>query len=250
MSFVCALSCATLGTGCGSGVDQPSVNTLIPADCSDATGAKIVAADVVYLDWSGGRTRIYPDNDMPGLNLALFETPDGGSLADRADEFKNAVRDEVSKILCDMPTDGIHLTSARVGLPKDHTRVCFAQVESPIGGGQIGEGEYDPCNQFNDNDAIIFGEALVNLGGPFAFEEWVSIFSNVTAHEIGHMLGYPHVPRVIYSPSQRPAFVELMMATHTVDEMIAAQRYLSDVENCPSAVAKSNDLAVYSCGHE
>jgi len=236
--------------GCGNNYSPQVLNAMIPADCPNATGAKVAAADVVLLDWSGGMTKIYPSDDLPGLDLSAFETTDGGTLADNADAFKEAVRTEATRILCDMPTDGIHLTNAKTGLPQDHSRVVLAEIVSPLGGSQIGQGEYDPCNELHDNDAIIFGSEILKLGGPYSFDQWVQMFANVTAHEIGHTLGYPHVPRIIYPASQRPAFVELMLATHTVDEMISPQRYLSDVNNCPNtpAVAKTLDVPVFTCG--
>jgi hypothetical protein len=249
--FACAAAVFALAAaGCGNTVSPQMVNALIPADCPDATGAKVAATDVVLLDWSGGVTKIYPNDDLPGLDLTAFETSDGGTLADNDDSFKEDVRAEVTRILCDMPTDGIHITNAKTGLPRDVSRVCFAQIASPLGGSQIGQGEYDPCNELHDNDAIIFGDELLKLGGSYSFDEWVQMFANVTAHEIGHTLGYPHVSRIIYPPSQRPAYVELMLATHTVDEMLDSQRYLSDVNNCPAdqAVAKTIDVPVYTCG--
>ena len=241
---------AALSSGCGTSVGPQAVNAVITADCPDATGAKITAADVVLLEWSGGVTKIYPGDVLPEIDFAAFETSDGGTLAGSAEAFKEAVRTEVTRILCEMPTDGIHVTNSKSVLPRDHTRVVFAKIASPLGGSQIGQGEYDPCNELHDNDAIIFGEEMLKLGGPYSFDEWVQMFANVTAHEIGHMLGYPHVPRVLYPASQRPAYIELMLATHTVDEMLNSQRYQSDIDNCPadSGVAKAIEVAVYSCG--
>jgi hypothetical protein len=241
--------------GCG-GVPNTSTNLLSELAADDCPGAatdKATAADAVLLEWSGGTTRIYPGEQLSGLDLAAFRVTDGGTLAEEADDFKAAVRDEVSRILCDMPTDGIFLTNTKSGLPGRVTTVYFSQMASPMGGSQIGQGEYDPCNLDHDNDAIIFGDEILALGDARPFEEWVVVFANVTAHEIGHMLGYGHVPRVIYPASQRPAFVELMMATHTVPEMTQAQRLISDTTNCPDdhdATASRDRIITLHCSHE
>ena len=243
--------------GCGA---VPNANTQllseIPADdCPGAATDKTTAADAVLLEWSGGTTRIYPGDQFAGLDLGAFLVTDGDTLADETEDFKAAVRDEVSRILCEMPTDGIYLTNSKSGLPGKVTTVYFTQIGSPLGGSQIGQGEYDPCNQNHDNDAIIFGDEILALGDARPFDEWVLVFANVTAHEIGHMLGYGHVPRVIYPASQRPAYVELMMATHTVDEMIQAQRLISDTTNCPddhdtSALTHRDRISTLTCSHE
>jgi hypothetical protein len=243
--------------GCGAvpNTATKSLSDITADDCPGAATDKTTAADAVLLEWSGGTTRIYPGDQLAGLDLGAFLVTDGSTLADEADDFKAAVRDEVSRILCEMPTDGIHLTNSKSGLPGKITTVYFSQMGSPLGGAQIGQGEYDPCNLDHDNDAIIFGDEILALGDARPFDEWVLVFANVTAHEIGHTLGYGHVPRVIYPASQRPAYVELMMATHTVDEMIQAQRLISDTTNCPdnhdaSALTHRDRVTTLHCSHE
>jgi hypothetical protein len=69
------------------------------------------------------------------------------------------------------------------------------------------------------------------------------------------MLGYGHVARVIYPAAQRPEYVELMMATHTVEEMIQAQRLISDTTNCPDdanapATTHRDRITTLTCSHE
>jgi hypothetical protein len=246
----------TILCGCGA-VPNAATNLLVEIAADDCPGAatdKTTAADAILLEWSGGTSRIYPGDPLAGLDLGAFLVTDGTTLADEGEDFKAAVRDEVSRILCDMPTDGIYLTNSKSGLPGKVTTIYFPKSGSPLGGAQIGQGEYDPCNLDHDNDAIIFGDEILALGDARPFDEWVLVFANVAAHEIGHTLGYGHVPRVIYPASPRPAYVELMMATHTVEEMIQAQRLISDTTNCPEdhdASTRSHErITTLHCRHE
>jgi hypothetical protein len=247
---------ALIACGCGAIGNTTYKRNDIPADiCPGAATEKTTAADAILLDWSGGVSRIYPGEQLAGLDLSLFLVTDGTTLLDEADDFKTAVRDEVSRILCDMPTDGVYLTNSKSGLPRQVTTVYLSQFAPPLGGAQIGQGEYDPCNLEHDNQAIIFGDEILALGDERSFDEWVLVLANVTAHEIGHTLGYGHVPRVMVPAAQQPEFVELMMATHTVDEMKRAQRLLSDESNCPDAgdapaPSRRDRTTTLTCSHQ
>ncbi len=231
LTALCALTVA----GCGSGVGDNLFLYALPADsCGGVLGRVRPATDVVLLDWSGGRSDLFDDLQLDPLDLSAFATLDGSTLADDGEAFKDAVIAETATILCDIPGAAVHVTGSKVSLPSDFTTVHIAQVFSPTGGGQIGEGSFDPCNVGHNDAAVIFGEELRRLGGPFTFDEWVLMFANVTAHEIGHTLGLGHVARRPHDASARPLYVELMLATHTVSEMIREQRYLASESNCPS----------------
>jgi hypothetical protein len=133
-------------SGCGaiSNTANQRTRSLEADECPGAAVQKTTAADAILLEWEGGTTRIYPGEFLPGLDLGTFLVTDGTTLADEAADFKAAVRDEVSRILCEMPTDGIHLTNTKGNLPRDVTTVYLSHMLSPIGGSQIGQGEYDP----------------------------------------------------------------------------------------------------------
>jgi len=208
---------------------------LFVADCDTSENA----TDLVILDWSGGRNNLYPDDEFAGLDFSSFETLDGGTLADAALAFKDAVRDEVVRILCDLPFVSVVVQNDKAQINSVATTIYIVQASSRRGGGQIGEGEYDPCNLRRDNSALVFGDELLNFPDLYSFEEWVLIFANVAAHEIGHTLGFGHVPRSQNSEAEHALYVELMLAGHTIDEMVRHQRFLSDDTNCPEEAARA-----------
>lgn len=236
MAIALALCVALIGCG-----NAPIIATvqgpIVLADCGD-DDAKVQAADVILLDWSGGVSNIYPDDELPPFDLSLFATPEG-TLLDVEDVFKAAVRDHVAAAMCDFPGQAVAIRTGEgpSGTPTSTVYITFAR--SPNSRSQIGEGEYDPCNEQHDNDAIIFGEELMQLGGPYELDEWVNIIGNVVAHEIGHMLGYNHVAPTPDNSGDRALYIELMLASHTIDEMLSPQRFLSEDTNCPAENART-----------
>lgn len=240
------LCCALVPCGCGNNLGNTDSKPLFVSDCAGAA----TATDLVILNWSGGTSKIYPDDEFPGLDFASFDTADGGTLADAPEDFKDAVRREVVHILCELPAISVAVQNEKERLDADATTIYVVHAPSQAGGGQIGEGEFDPCNLQHDNSALVFGDELRDLPGPYSFDDWVLIFANVAAHEIGHTLGFNHVPRSEPSESEHAIYVELMLAGHTVDEMTRPQRFLSDETNCPDDTARSRRIhpPVFICG--
>ena len=229
-----ALMCSLAAQGCGSGYGDNLFLAGTPTTTCSHTDETQTATDVVLVDWSGGTSKLYGDANLAAIDLSRFEIPGGGNLADHDRQFKDAVVAETAAILCGMPGAAVHITDTKPALITEYTTVHIAQVYAPQTAGHIGEASFDPCNHDHADAAVIFAEELSRLGGPFAFDEWVLMFANVTAHEIGHTLGFGHVGRQQYDAGSRPLFVELMLATHTVPEMISPQRYLADESNCPA----------------
>ncbi len=225
----CAALALAAGAGCGS------QNLAALTNPSLVLGLVDRAPDQVILDWSGGSSDLHPSRPLAALDFTRFALRNGGTLADDAEGFKSAVLLEVEEIIRALPDAQANIRNGSRRPRELATVVHIAQNASFGPPGQIGEADYDPCNRFFDDSAVVFGEELKRLGASFEFEEWKLIFANVIAHEIGHTLGYGHVGRVSHDGTERPLFVELMLATHTVDEMTRPQRYLADESFCPAS---------------
>jgi hypothetical protein len=234
--------------GCGSQVGEALfLSAAYPVSCEDDDRAGQLATDRVVIDWSGGASDLSDGAFVEGLDFAAFELSGGGTLAEVSDEFISAVRDEVGTILCSLPAAAVNVSNGESTQQGNVTSVLVAQTSSPNAPGQIGEGDYDPCNVVRANEAIIFGDEVLALAGPFSVDEWVRMFANVIAHEVGHTLGYGHIDRA--ESQGRDLHVELMLAIHTVPEMIRSQRYLADDSNCPVEEDSSAGKRVLSRGY-
>lgn len=83
IALAIALALCIALTGCGNAPIVASVTApVVLTDCGDESEESI-ARDLIQLDWTGGVSSIYPDEDLPSFDLSLFATPDGTLLEDR-----------------------------------------------------------------------------------------------------------------------------------------------------------------------
>jgi len=232
-------------TGCGlflpisEAFDSGSSDSLAEQESPSLTSHR-----VIILDWSGGRTRIYSDRFLLGADLSRFSVSEGGALSDREFEFRESVRSRVEDMLSDIPELTFTVRDGQeIPLDQPATIVYLTQESRPDGRSDIGEGEYDPCDEEDENHAIVFGRSILDRGDGYAFEEWVNVFANVSAHEIAHTLGYGHVSREEINPDSRMMFVELMLDAHTMREMRQPQRFVIPQSSCPTEDAHENTSA-------
>ena len=208
----------------------------------------------VALDWQAGASTIYPDRRFDPIDLAGFHLDDGSTLADHEILFKALVQAEMASILESIGLfDGIEVVDAADTRSGAETTILLTQSLSPTGRKEIGRGHFDPCNEYESDEALIFGEQIRRLGDGYPLDQWVTLFANVCAHEASHTFGFGHVSRdEHHDASGRALFVELMLDGHTLAEMRRSQRMIHGQTNCPvsdTAPAITQSATIIRCGH-
>ncbi len=255
----CALGLMVIGlgmlsAGCGSmlnAMPEASAATLVSG------GVLVTPANKepvrIAMDWQARSSTIYPDRRFDPLDLAEFHLDDGSTLADHATEFKALVHAEMESILENLDLfKGIEVVDAADTRSGVETTILLTQSLSPTGRTEIGRGNFDPCNEYESDEALIFGEQIRRLGDRYPLDDWVTLFANVCAHEASHTFGFGHVSRDDIDPSGRALYVELMLDGHTVAEMRRTQRMIHGQTNCPvtDTLAKVTQSAtIIRCSH-
>lgn len=199
-------------------------------------------SDTFVLDWTGGPNALWPDGDLPPMDLSEFEVESGGTLAD-VEGFRGMVRDEVEAIL--------HAADIRSTVVTGEGRrganvVHFSPEAVDEDGDQvIGRGHFDPCNRRHADSCIVYAQSIIDDGLTCSVREWVNVFAGVAAHEIGHNLGFDHVDAADLPPWT--GYVELMLAKQTWGNRRLTQRILVEQDTCPDvADAKQAPISMPS----
>lgn len=238
--FIHLLSLIVLGlSGCGA-------MSPLSGDGNASNSARDLTGPMkVVLAWQSGASSIHRGAELAPLDLSAFETIEGSTLSDVGFSFEERVRDGVEQVLIAAGLD-VDVVANADGDAEYDTVVLFTQERSARVAGRIGEAEYDPCDREAGNTAVIYGGAILDLSYPYSVSEWVTIFVNVTAHEVAHTVGFGHVSRSAVVSAGRTGVVELMLDGHTMDEMRQPQRMIAEQDSCP-VTTNARAVAVIPC---
>lgn len=230
------IGCGATGTLAGGGLPVPQ---LAAASACEAAPVPADAGTLVVIDWDGGAS-----DQVPGRVLAEFsvdalsmtdapatDTPAGAG--DLGAEFRAAVLARVQTILCALDPMDVAVIEGDAGSFPGATVVHITGDEPFSSGKQIGQANFDPCNDRPDDAVVIWGGALAARLPSATFGQWVNAFANTTAHEVGHTLGFSHpdedaLARVVPQPAE-----EVMRGRVTTAALLNEQSFLFQQETCP-----------------
>lgn len=192
------------------------------------------AGTLVVLDWTGGTSRhsmseVLAGFDFDALNVTDFDTAAGMD----ADALRKVVLAKVESMLCALEPMDVAVIE---GESDDHPEATIVHVsgDEPAGGGkQIGQSDYDPCNRYNDDAAIIWAGAMASRIDGATFDQWATALANAITHEIGHTLGFFH-PSEADLARELPnnAAAEVMRKSTSITELLSEQAFLVEQDTC------------------
>lgn len=243
-----AISVVLAIAGCGvdsarrlDPVSEPPINPIrnVLSTC-DRAPAPADSGTLVVIDWTGGVSRQTRGAEVSAFDFGALVMIDGGEPVERtAEQFQLDVLARVQTMLCSIdPMD----VAVVIGESHDHPADTHVHVtgDAPANGGKhIGQSDYDPCNEFADDAALIYGGAIASRIEAATYAEWVNAFANSVAHEIGHTLGFFHpseetVARLLPIPSQ-----EVMRAVIQISDLKGEQWFLIEQNTCPGVADPS-----------
>jgi hypothetical protein len=173
---------------------------------------------------------------MSGLDPALLlfeESPDAQRIKE---PFEESVRARIEQILCGLDPVDMRVINGRADDFPNATYVYITIDAAPGGSGRVGQADYDPCNLYANDVAVIWaGELLAATGPGWSRSAWVNILANVCAHEIGHTLGFGH-PDTPDKPIGPPlADQAIMVSAHTIYALAEPMEFTLSQDTCPEA---------------
>ncbi|HRX85915.1 MAG TPA: hypothetical protein P5572_12930 [Phycisphaerae bacterium] len=233
--------------GCGTMDALPGVDTTArlsdKSACTDAPAPQD-AGTLFVLVWDGGFSTQTGDAELAPFDVSTLRFSDGTALtADLPSHFEHDVLARIQTILCDLQPADITVVADKAEAWPDAT-IVHITGDAPFSGGKhIGQSDFDPCNAHPDDAAVIWGGALATRMPPLAYDQWVNVIANTTAHEIGHTLGFTHpseesVARMLPQPSE-----EIMRANVKPAELAGLQYFLLQQETCPGEAPGAGSYA-------
>ena len=222
-----ALLCISNLAGCGVTVDGggEEEELLVGGD------AQLPEVRYVVLDWSAESYQMLTAEPAPPIDLSLFELEDGGTLADLPD-FAELLAARMQAIFEALEPADIRVLPSDDGSLMAQARVLMTQGRDPNDVKRIGQAYYDPCDVRVGDEAVIWGQAMIDLGAVHSLEEWVHLFANTAAHEAAHTLGFNH-PDVVGAEAGRILPTdELMLSKHDLASLLRPQSFQIPQDTC------------------
>lgn len=230
-------------TGCGfmaqsdqlvSGSPTPPIGSEPAAFACDRAPSVSDAETLIVLDFTGGDSRHAPNQMLSGFDFDALSIADPDAAAGMdADAFRRAVLGKVQSMLCALDPMNVAVIDGRAEDHPDSTVIHITGDQPGGGGKQIGQSDYDPCNRFGDDEAIIWAGAMARRIDSATYDQWTTAVANAITHEIGHTLGFFHpseaeLARILPGAGA----TEVMRKATSITELLSEQAFLIEQDTC------------------
>ena len=235
---------AIAATGCGISptpsvptADAPAGYAATPEDGGELTRT-------VVLDWTGGSSDVVSSR-LSAVDFAEMYLASGDSLEHYEESFQEAVRLRVEEILSALEPARFDVVTGESGNYPDDTVVYFTSDAVADDGLQVGQTRLDRCDLRREASVVVWGGTLLSLGNDFAYQEWVNVFANIAAHEVGHTVGFYHPDAVLTDLTDYEKDNEIMLAVHTLSALLGPQEFMIPQETCPESIEQEYGGVAY-----
>lgn len=198
----------------------------------------------VVLDWTGGYTALTSEW-LGETDLSLFRLPTGETLADYADAFQESVRDRVEQVLHALEPAAFEVLTGESEAYVGDTVVHLTSESIGDGTLRVGQTKLDRCDLTDDDAIVVWAGTMVVMGDVHEFDEWVNAFANITAHEVGHTVGFFHPDTVLTDLTDFERRTEIMLAVHTLSALLGRQEFIIPQETCPQSIESRHGGVAY-----
>lgn len=233
-----AVLTAVFAIGCGN---QFTPSASAPSESSSrlddpARSENDELAKVIVLDWTGGFSDITSDWLAP-LDFSELYLASGESLESHVESLQESVLVRVEEILSTLEPVRFDVVTGEGDDSSEETVVYF--TSDAVSGTKlyVGQTKLDRCDLNEGASVVVWGGTLLSLGNDYGYEQWVNLFANIAAHEIGHTIGFFHPDAVLTDLTDYEKNTEIMLGVHTMSSLLGRQEFLIPQETCPASIA-------------